>query len=157
VKSSEVRRGVCAGHWRGSKKGSWARGRASWPRNPAKCTSAHALVPGEREEDGTDGTGPRHREKKRGRAGQWLGNWRTGPMRQRERRGARAKETGADRSAPLGSVRENERARKTGADRRGPPVRDGRRARGTGLMGWFGPKWFFFFPDFLIPFLFLFL
>jgi hypothetical protein len=28
---------VCVGHWRGSKKGSWARGRASWPRNPAMC------------------------------------------------------------------------------------------------------------------------
>jgi hypothetical protein len=129
VKSSEVRRGVCVGHWRGSKKGSWARGRASWPRNLAKCASAHAPVHDEHEEGGTDRAGPRRRERKRGRAGQWLGNWRTGPARQRERRCARAKETGTDRSAPLGSERENERARKTGTDRRGPFVRDGRRAR----------------------------
>jgi hypothetical protein len=56
---------VCAGHWQGSKKGSWAHGRASWPRNPATCASAHALVHGEREEGGTDRAGPRRRERKR--------------------------------------------------------------------------------------------
>jgi hypothetical protein len=58
VKSSEVRQGVCVGHWRGSKKGSWARGRASWPRNPATCASAHSPVHSESGEGGSDREGP---------------------------------------------------------------------------------------------------
>jgi hypothetical protein len=36
-------RGALAGLY----KGSWARGWASWPRNPATCASAHALVHGD--------------------------------------------------------------------------------------------------------------
>jgi hypothetical protein len=35
-------------------EGSWAHGRASWPRNPATCASAHALVHGERGGRGTN-------------------------------------------------------------------------------------------------------
>jgi hypothetical protein len=35
-------------------EGSWARGRASWPRNPATCASAHAPLPGERGGGRTD-------------------------------------------------------------------------------------------------------
>jgi hypothetical protein len=46
---------------------------------------------------------------KRGRAGQQLSNWRTRLARQREKR--TSEETGADRSAPLGSEREREGAR----------------------------------------------
>jgi hypothetical protein len=38
-------------------------------------------------------------------------HWRTGPTRQRERAHERAKETGADRSAPLSREREREGAR----------------------------------------------
>jgi hypothetical protein len=110
------------------------------------CASAHSLVHGERGEGGTDRTGPSRRERKRGRAGQQLGNWRTRPTRQREIRGVRAKETGVDRSAPLGSERENERARKTGADRRGPPIRGGRRTRGTGPDGLVWAELVFLFP-----------
>jgi hypothetical protein len=34
----------------GLKKGARARGRVSWPRNPAMSASAHALVHGERGE-----------------------------------------------------------------------------------------------------------
>jgi hypothetical protein len=49
-------------------------------------------------------------ERRKGRSGQWLGNWRSGPTRQREGGSARAKQTGADRSAPLGSEREREGA-----------------------------------------------
>jgi hypothetical protein len=41
--------------------GAWA---ASWPRNPATCASAHAMVHGGREEGGTDTEGPRCRERK---------------------------------------------------------------------------------------------
>jgi hypothetical protein len=35
-------------------EGSWARGQASWLRNPATCASAHAPVHSERGEGGTD-------------------------------------------------------------------------------------------------------
>jgi hypothetical protein len=55
------------------------------------CASVHALVHGERGEGGTDREGPRRREKKEGRAGQRLSTWRTGPVRQREKRDARGR------------------------------------------------------------------
>jgi hypothetical protein len=53
----------------GLKKGAGARGRASWPRIPATCASARALVHGGRGEGGADSAGPRHRERENGRAG----------------------------------------------------------------------------------------
>jgi hypothetical protein len=40
------------------------RGQVSWPRNLVTCTSAHALVHGERGEGGTDREGPRRRERR---------------------------------------------------------------------------------------------
>jgi hypothetical protein len=114
-----------------------------------------------RGEGGADRAGPRRRERKEGRSGQRLDDWRSGPARQRERGSTRAKETGADGSAPLGGERERERARVgggTAADRRGPPVRGGRRARGTGPGGLVWTAFSFSFSlNFLIPFLFLFL
>jgi hypothetical protein len=69
------------------------------------------------------------------------------------------KKTGADRSSPLGSVREREGARERGtaADRRGPPVRRRGHTAWLGLVGRLGCFPFFFFLDLLIPFLFLFL
>jgi hypothetical protein len=88
VKSSEVRRGVCAGHWRGSKKGSRARGRASWSRNPVTCVSAHSLVHGKSREGGTNKAGPTAQREKRGRAGgngSALANWARETERERER------------------------------------------------------------------------
>jgi hypothetical protein len=91
-------RGALAGLY----EGSWAGGRAS-------CASAHAPVHGEREGGRTDRAGPRRKERKKGHTGQRLGDWRSRTARQRER--ARAKETGADRSAPLGSEREREGTR----------------------------------------------
>jgi hypothetical protein len=72
------------------------------------CASAHAPVHGEREEGRTDRAGPQRRERKRGGAGQRLGNWRTGPMRQRKSGSARVKRTGVDMLVPLGSERERE-------------------------------------------------
>jgi hypothetical protein len=81
----------------------------SWLRNPATCASAHALVHDGRGEGGSDREGPWRSERKWDARGQWLGGWRTGPMRQRERE--RAKEAGADRLVPLGSEREREGAR----------------------------------------------
>jgi hypothetical protein len=71
---------VCARHWRGSKKGAGRVG-ASWPRNPATCVSAHASVHSELGGGETDMEGPRRRERRKGRAGQWLGDWRTGLAR----------------------------------------------------------------------------
>jgi hypothetical protein len=74
----------------GLKKGSWARGRASWPRNPATCTSAHAPVHGGRGEGKTDKAGPERRERKRDARGQRLGTGKPGPRdteRERERTG----------------------------------------------------------------------
>jgi hypothetical protein len=69
-------------------------------------------------------------------------------LRDRERDSAWVKETGADRSAPLGCERERERE---GARERLAPIGgvacQGRQARaGLGPMGWFGPKWPFLFP-----------
>jgi hypothetical protein len=75
------------------------------------CTSAHTPVHDERGGGGTDRAGPRRRERRKGHAGQWLGDWRSGPARHRERKSTRVKETGADRSAPLGREREREGTR----------------------------------------------
>jgi hypothetical protein len=83
----EMRRGVCAGHWQGSKKGSWTSGRESWPRNPVTCASAHAPVHGERGEGGTDKAGPRHIERKGDARGNGSTIGELGP-RDREREGA---------------------------------------------------------------------
>jgi hypothetical protein len=66
-------RDVC-GALAGLYEGSWVRGRALWPRNPVTCVSAHTLVHGEHGEGGTDREGPRRRERRKGHAGQWLGD-----------------------------------------------------------------------------------
>jgi hypothetical protein len=50
----------------GLKKGAGARGQASWPRIPATCASACALVLGERGDGRADRGGPRRRERGRG-------------------------------------------------------------------------------------------
>ena len=69
-------------------------------------------------------------------------------MGQRER-GARAKETGADRSVPLGRGGEGVRVREreSDADMRGPPVSEAGRARGWTGLSWaaLGQNGFFFF------------
>jgi hypothetical protein len=78
-------------------------------------------------------------------------HWRTWPMKQRERGGERAGEvTGADRLGPLGSEREREgaRARGTAADRRGPPVRRRGRVAWLGLVGRLECFLLFFFSGF---------
>jgi hypothetical protein len=72
--------------------------------------SAHSPVHSRRGEGGSDREGSRHRERGKGRSGQRLSNWRTGPVRQREEKRA-GEGTGADRSAPLDSEREREGAR----------------------------------------------
>jgi hypothetical protein len=69
VELCEMRRGRSAGAG-GAQKGSWARGRATWPRNPLTCASAHTPVHGKRGGGGTDRAGPRRRERREGRSGQ---------------------------------------------------------------------------------------
>jgi hypothetical protein len=106
-------------------------------------------VHGEREEGGTDKTGPRRRERKRGRAWQWLGNWQTGPVRQRQRE--RTREGNWRRQVgPTGQrAREGGRARgRIVADWRGPPVRRRGRAAWLGLVGRLGCFPLFFFSGF---------
>jgi hypothetical protein len=61
--------------------------------------------------EGTELTRQAHgAERGKGHARQRLSDWQSGPVRQRERESAWAKETGADRSAPLGSEQEREGA-----------------------------------------------
>jgi hypothetical protein len=87
------------------------------------------------------------REEK-GCAGQRIGDWRSGPARQRE--SAWGRKTGADRSAPLGSEREREGAREgelplTGGVR----LSDGAGARpGWADLGPLGCFTIFFFSEF---------
>jgi hypothetical protein len=68
------------------------------------CASAHAPVHGESGEGGTDKAGPRRRERKGDARGN--GSALANRAREIERECERAKETCADRSAPLGSERE---------------------------------------------------
>jgi hypothetical protein len=66
---------------------------------------------------------------------------------------------GKERCRQLGPTEQRERegvSARVGADRRGPPVRHQGRARGLGLVGWFGLNWLFPFLEFLIAFLFIF-
>jgi hypothetical protein len=68
-------------------------GKATWPRIPATCTSAHSLVHGGRGDGEVDREGPRHREREReGVRGQRLSAWQNELVRQTKKRGARAKQ-----------------------------------------------------------------
>jgi hypothetical protein len=109
-----------------------------------------------------DLTGQAHgaeREKgTRGATAQQLANWAHEAETEEKRT---SEETGADRSAPLGSERERK-----GARERGLPLTGGVRlsgGAGAWARGLAGPSWvgwaafpFYFSLDFLIPFLFLF-
>jgi hypothetical protein len=131
---------VCFGHWRGSKYGRWARGRASWPRNSATCASAHAPIHDKRGGGGTDRQA-HGAERGKGHVGQRLGDWRSeragegnwhrqiGPTRQRAREGGRTRG-------------------RTAADRRDPPVRRRGRVAWLGLVGRLGCFLLSFFSEF---------
>jgi hypothetical protein len=116
------------------------------------CASAHAQVHGERGGGGTNRVGPRHRERRKGRAGQRLGDWRSGPVRQRERERV-GEENQRRQVGPSGQrPREGGCARgRTAADRRGPPVRRRERAGtrpGLADLGRLGCFILFFFSGF---------
>ena len=136
-------RGVRTGHWRGYMKGAGrvggrrgretrrrARVRTRWSTAGARKAELTGLAHGTEGEKGTRGAT----------------TWRLAIRareneRERERGSAPAKETGADRSAPLGSEREREGTREgeltlTGGVRLSGAA--GSRV-GLGLVGWFGP------------------
>jgi hypothetical protein len=142
---------VCAGHWRCSKKGSWACGRASLPRNQATCASAHASVHGGHGEDGSDKAGPWHREKT-GRVGATAWHWQTWPAKQRERGRA------SERSNWRRQVGSTEQRAREGRHARGELPLTGRVRLSDGADA--RPGWaafsFSFSLDFLVPFLFFF-
>jgi hypothetical protein len=97
-------------HWRGSKKGV---GRVGGRRG--RETQRHARVRTRRSTASAkkaELTRQAHdAEGEKGTRGATAWHWRTGSARQRERESERAKETGADRSAPLSRERGRVRAR----------------------------------------------
>jgi hypothetical protein len=138
-----MRRGACAGHWRGSKKGAGRvggrRGREIWRRarvRTRRSTTSEGKAELTRQAHGAE-------REERGSRGNDSAISVLGP-RDRERESERVKETGADRSAPLAaSERGRVRARQgTATDRRGPPVK--RRGR----VAWLGCFLLFFFSGF---------
>jgi hypothetical protein len=160
VKLSEMRRGVCARHWRGSKKGAGRVGgrRGQEIRRRVRVRTRRSTASAERAEL----IGQAHdeeREKKGAREETTRRLVIRAHETKREGGSAQAKETGADRSAPLGSEREREGAREGESPLTGGVLlSDGAGAR----PGWaYGPtgllSLFPFSLDFLIPFPFLFL
>jgi hypothetical protein len=109
VQLSEMRQGVCAGHWWGSKKGAGYVGgrRGREIRRRARVRTRRSTASAEGAELTEQAHGAEREE--RGARGNDSVAGDPGP-RDRERGSARAKETGADRSAPLGSERERESA-----------------------------------------------
>jgi hypothetical protein len=116
----------------------------------------HAPVHGGSGEGGSDREGPWRRESK----GDTRDNSSALAIRahetKRERGSERAKETGTDKSVPLGSERARERG-SSGLCRQAGPAYQAKRARGRGL-NWL--PWaelaFPIFLEFLMPFLFIF-
>jgi hypothetical protein len=105
VKLSEMRRGVCAGHWRGSKKGAGRVGgrRGREIRRRARVRTRRSTANAE----GAELTGQAHGVEREDRGARGNGSTTGDPgPRDRERGSARVKETGANRSVPLGSERE---------------------------------------------------
>jgi hypothetical protein len=124
------------------------------------CASAHALVHGGRGEGGSDREGP-CAEREKGTRGATARHWRTRPTRQRERESEWTKETSADRLVPLGSERARESGRSGSCQQVGLACQAERaRGRGRTRAGLNGLPWaklaFPIFPEFLMPFLFIF-
>jgi hypothetical protein len=158
VQLSEMRQGVCAGHWRGSKKGvgrvGGRRGREIWRRARVRTRRSAAST------EGAELTGRVHgaEREERGMRGNDSATGGPGP-RDREREGARGEENWRRQAGPTGQrAREGGRARgRIAADRRGAHVRRRGRAAWLGLVGRLGCFPFFFFSRFTNSFLFLFL
>jgi hypothetical protein len=139
----------------GALKGSWARGQALWPRNPATCASAHTMVHGVREEGGSNREGPRRRERKGDTRGQWLG---TGDRaRETERERERTSEGNWRRQVGPTWQRESEGEWALGVAPTGGARLSGREGVHAGWLN--GLPWaelaFPIFLEFLMPFLFI--
>jgi hypothetical protein len=124
------------------------RGRASWPRNPVTCASAHAPVHGGRGEGGSDKTGPRRRERKGDARGQRLSTGEPGPRNRGRGRASGRSNWRRQVGSTKQRARQGGRARGTAADRRGLPVRRRGRAAWLGLVGRLGCFLLFFFSRF---------
>jgi hypothetical protein len=113
----------------GAQKGSWG----AWAGVVAEDSGD---VCGGRGEGGADRGGPWRSKGESERAGQRLGDWQNGPVKQREKRGARAKIT-VPTAWPHWAAREREESAGEGvaADRRIPPVRRRERAAWLGRAG----------------------
>jgi hypothetical protein len=140
---------VCAGHWRGSKKGAGCvggrRGRETQRR--ARVRTRRSTAGAGKAEMTRQAHGAEREKGTCGATARRLVN--RARETKRERGSARVKKTGADRLAPLGSEREREGARgRTAADKRGPPVRRRRRAAWLGLVGRLGCFLLFLFSRF---------
>jgi hypothetical protein len=142
----------------GAQKGSWGAWTGVMAENSGDVRECARAGPRRAREGRADWGGPRHREGEGKRTGQRLGDWRTGPARQRGKRGTRAKGTYADSLAPLGSERERERGgcgavlAPTGGVRLSGVIRARARARAAGLV--WAELAFSFFLNFLIAFYF---
>jgi hypothetical protein len=125
VKLSEMRQGLCAGHWRGSKKGAGRMGerRCREIRRRARVRTRRSTARAEGAELTGHAQGAEREEK--GARGNGSATGGPGP-RDRERGSARVQKTGPDRSAPLGSEQEREGARERGE----LPLTDGVRLSG---------------------------
>jgi hypothetical protein len=142
---------VCAGHGRGSKKGDGRGGghRGRETRRRARVRTRRSTARAGKAELTRQAHDAEREMGTRGATTWRLAIRARENERERERGSAPAKETGADRSAPLGSEREREGARgRIATDRRGPPVRWRKRATWLGLVGRLGCFPFFFFSRF---------
>jgi hypothetical protein len=134
VNMCKMRRGVCAGHWRGSKKGAGRvggrRGREIWRRARVRTRRSTASA------EGAELTAQAHgaeREGARGATTQRLAIRAHETHTERERAGEKNWHRQIDPTGQRG--REGVRARgRTAAERRGPPVR--RRRRASARSGW---------------------
>jgi hypothetical protein len=145
----KMRRGASAGHLRGSKKGVGRMGgrRGRENRRRARVRTRRFTARAGKAKLTRQAHGAEREKRTRGGNGSALAN--RARETETERESERAKDIGADKSAPLGSEREGGRARgRTTADRRGSPVRRRGRAAWLGLVGQLGCFLLFFFSGF---------
>jgi hypothetical protein len=144
-----MRRGVCAGHWRGSKKGAEHVGgrRGREIRRRARVRTRRSTARAGKAELTRQAHGVEREKGTRGGNGSALANRARETERERERAG---EENRRRQVGPTGQrAREGGRARgRTTADRRGPPVRRRGRAAWLGLVGRLGCFLLFFFSEF---------
>jgi hypothetical protein len=149
VKLCELRQGVCAGHWRGSKKGAGRMGRRRGReiQGRARVRTRRSTASAE----GAELTGQAHdtEREERGARGNGSATGEPGPP-DRERESAQGRKIGTDRSTHLGSERGREGAREGELSLTcGVRLSDGAGTRpGWADLGWLGCFILFFFSGF---------